>query len=156
MPNYCRTANQLIIITYCKQSCGGKKNHCFGFILLSLSFTGMFESYLLSMFWAHSARKLKYNPPDGSGRTRLVFPPDFCLKHDDNLVPFFTTKTCCSCFFLRTTLGQPRYFQKRLQPVLFLLVDIMWEKEGALKSQGRELCYAQWPQVSVGLFFAVS
>lgn len=97
----------------------------------------MFDSYLLFMFWAHRACKLKYKPPDRSGRTRLVFPPDPCLKHDDNLVPFITTKTVWFCFSLWTTLGQPRYFQKRHQPVLFLFVDGMWEKGVALKSTGK-------------------
>lgn len=143
-----------MLIIYCKQSwvcgcvCG---NHWFGFILLQLNFTGMFDSYFFFTFWAHRACKFKYKPPDGSGRTRLVLPPDSSLKHDDNPVPFITMKTCCSCSTLQARLGQPHYFQKRHQPVFFLFVDSMWEKEGALKSTGEELCYTQWPQVCQSL-----
>lgn len=97
----------------------------------------MFDSYLLFTFWAHRACKLKYKPPDGSGRTRLIFLPDSCLKHDDNLVAFITTKTFWSWFSLQTSLGQPRYFQKRHRPVLFLFVDGMWEKEGLWRAWGK-------------------
>lgn len=145
-----------MLIIYCKQSwawgcvCG---NHCFGFILLSLNFTGMFDSYLLFTICAHRACKFKYKPPDGSGRARLVLPPDSSLKHDDDLVPFITMKTCCSCSTLQASLGQPHYFQKRHQPVFFLFVDSIWEKKWALKSTGKELCYAQWPQVCRSLFW---
>lgn len=108
-----------MLIIYCKQSwawggvCG---NHWFGFILLPLNFTGMFDSYLFFMFWAHRACKFKYKPPDGSGRKRLVLSVGSSLKHNDNPVPFITVKTCCSCSTLQARLGQPHYFQKRHQP----------------------------------------
>lgn len=69
-----------MIIAYCKQSCGGKKSHCFGFILLSLNFSGMLDSYLFLMFWTHRSCNLRYKPPDGIRKNKASFPSRLLCK----------------------------------------------------------------------------